>query len=392
MARPMSAPFAFLVLLLVTSTLQAAPPAVRLEKVVGGLTHPTNLVSDGSTDRLYVTEQRGLIRLIKDGQIDSKKTPFLDIKSEVFDQGECGLLGLAFHPKFAEKGLFYVDYTSKRPNLKTIIAEFRASPGSLRAEPGSERVVLTIDQPQANHNGGQLQFGPDGMLYIGMGDGGAANDTAKGHHEPGGNAQYLATMLGKILRIDVTPRDAYAVPKDNPFVSNPPVPDARPEIWCFGIRNAWRFSFDRKTGDMWCGDIGQDTWEELDLIVKGGNYGWRPREGFHATPKIQPPEEPKYSAAIDPVLEYKHLDRNVSVTGGYVYRGKAMPELVGYYVYGDYASGRIWAMKYENGKVTENVELYHDWGLTPSSFGEDASGELYVCAHEPGVVYRIVAK
>src|SRR3954451_761329 len=195
---------------LAVSTVGAAPPSIRLEKVVGGLTHPTNSVTDLSADRMYITEQRGLVRLVKGGEIDSKKSPFLDIRKVVFDQGECGLLGIAFHPKFAENGLLYVDYTSKRPDLKTIIAEFRVSPGATQCEASTERVALTIDQPQANHNGGQLAFGPDGMLYIGMGDGGAANDTAKGHHEPGGNAQDLSTLLGKILRIDVTPRDAYA--------------------------------------------------------------------------------------------------------------------------------------------------------------------------------------
>jgi len=356
-----------------------APPAIGLEKVAGGLEHPTEVVFDPA-GRMFVVEQHGRIRLVKNGQLDDKPY-FLDIQKSVFDQGECGLLGMALHPDFAKNGLFYVNYTTKKPRLRTIVGEFHVDPQSDHCDAGAERVVIAIDQPYANHNGGQIKFGPDGMLYIGMGDGGS-------HDDPHNASQDVHNLLGKILRIDVNGRDGnlgYSIPKDNPLVGK----GGREEIWAGGLRNPWRFSFDTKTGELWTGDVGQNDWEEIDIIIKGGNYGWRAREGFHQNPQRE--TEKVDGAAIDPVWEYPHKPRDLSITGGYVYRGKVMPQWQGWYFYGDYASGRIWALKAENGKAVENKLVYHDWGLAPSSFGEDRAGELYVCAHERGIVFRITS-
>jgi glucose/arabinose dehydrogenase len=361
----------------------AATPAIRLDRFVDGLEHPVDLQLDPA-GRVFIVEQHGRIRLVTNGKLDNRRQPFLDIQDRVFDQGEMGLLGLALHPDFEKNGLFYVNYTVQKPKRKTIVSEFHVDPRATRADAKSERIVITIDQPFPNHNGGQVRFGPDGMLYIGMGDGGK-------HDDPYNNAQDPKSLLGKMLRIDVTAtRNGYAIPKDNPYVG---VPSARPEIFASGLRNPWRFSFDRKTGEIWTGDVGQNDWEEIDLITKGGDYGWRAREGFHQNPQL--PGEPVNPKAIDPVLEYPHnkmTDRNLSITGGFVYRGSAIPALCGWYIYGDYASGRIWALRSENGKAEENVQLFQDWGLAPSAFGEDQDGELFVLAHERGVVLRIVPK
>jgi glucose/arabinose dehydrogenase len=363
------------------------PPALRLEPLARGLKQPVYLTHDG-TPRRFIVEQAGTIRLItEDGTL--AKQPYLDIVKRVTSGGECGLLSVAFHPKFADNGYLYVNYTAKpKKQLQTIIARFKTDPSATRVDASTEQVLLTIDQPYSNHNGGQIQFGPDGMLYIGMGDGGAGGD-------PHGNGQKTDTLLAKILRIDVDAADAgYAVPKDNPFVGKP---NWRPEIWATGLRNPWRFTFDRATGDCYTGDIGQNLYEEIDLVVKGGNYGWRNREATHAFNGGSMRKD-----FIDPIAEYGR-DKGQSVTSGYVYRGKRFPQLAGWFLYADYASGRFWALKQKGGKVIANEEIdvtYKDVTgkerptlnrIQTSSFGEGVDGEHYVCDHN-GVVYRVVAK
>ena len=373
-------------------------PRIRLEPFGPKLDKPVQVVTD-TGGRLFIIEQVGRALLYKDGQPVSP--PFLDLTKKVHVEFECGLLGVAFHPKFAENGYFYVNYTAKvpvagpkDPQLKTFISEFRADPRAPQADPKSERVVLTIDQPFSNHNGGHLEFGPDGMLYIGMGDGGSA-------HDPHNNGQKPGTLHGKMLRIDVTPREGYAVPKDNPFVGKE---GWAPAIWAYGLRNVWRFSFDRETGLLYAGDVGQDLWEEIDIIVKGGNYGWRIREGMHDLhPVKDPPKD-----MIDPIYVYHHNNVRLlpepgvrgaaSVTGGCVYRGKKHPALRGWYFFGDYSHGTVYGLRYENGKVTASGIMIDPKDpaksggqrpTQPSAFGEDAEGNLYMCDVN-GRVYRIV--
>src|SRR5687768_6855675 len=356
----------------------AGAPKIKLVPLVRGLQQPLYLTHDG-TDRTFILEQVGRIRLYQGGQL--QKTPYLDIAKRVVSGGECGLLGLAFHPDFASNGYFYVNYTTRggggaggggRGKLITVISEFRADPKSDRVDPSTERIILTFDQPYPNHNGGQVLFGPDGMLYIGVGDGGAAGD-------PLNAGQRTDTLLGKILRIDVTPRDKYAIPPDNPFVNRP---GHRGEIFAIGLRNPWRFSFDRQTNVLYCADVGQDKWEEVHVIEKGGNYGWRLFEGSH---QFRPePDMPK--ELVPPIKEYSH-DLGLSITGGYVYRGKRSPSLAGWYLYGDYSSGRIWGLRYENGTLTGDAQLLHS-RTQPASFGEDVNGEIYLCDHN-GVVFRV---
>jgi glucose/arabinose dehydrogenase len=356
-------------------------PALRLVPVITKMDHPVYFTSDG-TRRAFVVEQPGRIRLFERRNLAG--SIYLDIKSDVFYQGECGLLSMAFSPKFTENGLLFVNYTSrKRGKLETYISEFHADPKASKVNPDTERMVMTIDQPYANHNGGQIAFGPDGMLYIGMGDGGSANDPEK-------RAQNLNSLLGKMLRIDVSPRNGYAVPKDNPFVGRS---DTRPEIWAYGLRNPWRFCFDRDGGICYTGDVGQNVYEEVDVVEKGSNYGWRPREGLHPNPNI--PHEELNGSAIDPIAEYTH-QIGQSITGGYVYRGKKWPKLQGLYLYADYASGRFWCLRHEKGKVGDAAQCDATIDgkstvnrMQPSSFGEDAQGEMYVCDHNRGTIYRI---
>ena len=361
-------------------------PRVRLQTVAKGLSSPVDVVSDGSADRMFVVEQPGRMRLMINGRLESR--PYLNIADRVTHQGECGFLGVAFHPAFAKNGYFYVNYTtgsSRGRDLRTVISEFRADPKAKVVDAGTERIVMEIPQPYNNHNGGQVMFGPDGMLYTGMGDGGAAND-------PQNRAQNPRELLGKILRIDVTPRDGYAVPKDNPFVGDDRF---RPEIWAWGLRNPWRFSFDRATGTCYTGDVGQNAYEEVHVIEKGGNYGWRIREGFHP---FRGNEKPPTGTLIDPIAEYGR-DKGQSITGGVVYRGKKFPALDGIYFYADYASGRFWGLKYADGKTLANEELRVTINgqptinrVQPSAFGEDKAGEVYVCDHSRGNVYVIVAE
>lgn len=364
-----------------TFTPTAAPPTptpsqppleaagLILTPVAGGFTKPVFVThaNDGS-GRLFVVEQPGRILILKDGQ--TNPAPFLDIVALVgSDALEQGLLSVAFHPNFAANGYFFVDYTNKQGD--TVIARYSVSANPDAADPASAKVLLVIDQPYVNHNGGQLAFGPNGYLYVGTGDGGSAND-------PHNNGQSLDTLLGKILRLDVDRADPYGVPGDNPFVNRP---GARPEIWSFGWRNPWRFSFDRATGDMYIADVGQNQYEEVHVEPAGSpggqNYGWRLLEGRHC---FNPPEcDPQSVPAVLPVAEYDH-SQGCSVSGGYVYRGTRFPGLNGIYFYGDFCSGIIWGLRRAAGGGWEQARLLQS-NLAISSFGQDEAGELYVVDH-----------
>ena len=353
-------------------------PEIRLQPVVSGLTDPVSLTHDGARDdRLFVVEQAGVIRVIENGRL--LDSPFLDIRDRVASGGETGLLSVAFHPHYADNGYFYVDYTTRdHLILYTVVSRFRRS-SPLHADVGSEAVLLKVTQPFSNHNGGQIAFGPDGLLYIGMGDGGAAND-------PLDHGQNLGTLLGTLLRIDVDHAEAplpYAIPANNPFRSTQ---GARAEIWAYGFRNPWRFAFDTLTGRLFVADVGQDQVEEIDVVSAGGNYGWDIFEGDRCRKARSLCVNPKLRA---PIQTYRH-PQGMAVTGGYVYRGAALPQLCGVYVYGDYATGRIWGLIYDpaRDRVTAQRELLRT-SLNISSFGTDRDDELYVLGHRSGVVMRV---
>ena len=357
------------------STAPAEIPKLTLEKFVDGLTRPVYLThTSDDSGWLYIIEQPGRIRVVQEGAL--VETPFLNITDRVGSSGnEQGLLSMAFAPDYKLSGYFYVNYTNKDGD--TIISRFSTTPDRSAANADSELVILKIDQPYANHNGGQLQFGPDKMLYIGMGDGGSQGD-------PKGSAQDPQDLLGKLLRIDVQNANAtqpYAIPVDNPKWDSKEV---RPEIWAFGLRNPWRFSFDRTTGNMFIADVGQNTIEEVNVQpadIGGLNYGWNKREGqeAYAGGEMQP-------NFTDPVTQYQHSE-GCSITGGYVYRGQAIPALQGVYVYGDYCNGNMWALRQDPSGTWVNTALPNA-GFQISSFGEDAVGELYVMDLD-GTVYRV---
>ena len=346
----------------------ADPDHLRLVAFASGLNRPINVTNAGDgSNRLFVNEQDGVIRVVEpDGALRSE--PFLDIRRLVLSGGERGLLGLAFHPDFPAQPRIYVDYT-RVPDGATVIAEFHATAD--RADLASERVVMLIPQPFANHNGGQLAFGPDGYLYIGMGDGGSGGD-------PFGNGQNTHALLGKILRIDVDGQPAtgkaYAIPHDNPFAPAGIRPGAgAPEVWAYGLRNPWRFSFDSANGDLYIGDVGQSAWEEIDrqpADSRGGeNYGWNQMEGDHCyRPGCNP------SLYIKPIAEYGH-DQVCAVIGGYVYRGSRQPSLRGVYVFSDNCSGILWTLQVDAGRLAPKVVL--DSGSSISSFGVGDDGEIY---------------
>ena len=363
-----------LVLLFALVLSLSARAAIVFETVATDLSDPVSITHAGDS-RLFITLQIGQV-VIHDGT-GRLPTPFLDIRSLVSAGNERGLLSVAFHPRYQENGFFYVNYTNTQGD--TVIARYSVSASDPnRADPASARQLLFIDQPFANHNGGQLQFGPDGYLYIGMGDGGAGGD-------PGNRAQNLTDLLGKMLRIDVN-GNPYSIPPSNPFVQNTA---ARPEIWSSGLRNPWRFSFDRHTGDLWIADVGQGSLEEIDFqsrwSIGGENYGWRIMEGTRCfSPTVNCPR----TNLVLPVIEYGHTNGACSVTGGYVYRGTRSPRLFGQYIYGDYCNGVIWAATREpDGRVTSRQLI--DTTFNISTFGEDFNGEIYVADHG-GVVYRIV--
>lgn len=351
------------------------PADYRLTLIAAGLQKPTSLTHAGDgSGRLFITEQVGRVRIVANGQLLPQ--PFLDIVSLVGSRSsEQGLLSVAFHPQYARNGYFFVNYTDT--NGDTVIARYRVSADPERADPASRTVLLTIDQPYANHNGGQLQFGPDGYLYVGMGDGGSAGD-------PHNNGQRLDTLLGKMLRLDVDSVSPYGIPPDNPFRARP---DARPEIWAFGLRNPWRFSFDRATGDLYIADVGQNAYEEVDFQPahsRGGeNYGWNLMEGNHPYRGSPRPD------LTPPVAEYSHAEGGCSVTGGYVYRGTRLPGLNGFYIFGDYCSGLTWTLRQSATDVWER-RLFLRTNLRISSFGEDEGGELYIVDHA-GAIYRLEA-
>jgi len=351
---------------------------IKAQPVVTGLSSPVDIAHAGDgSGRLFIILKGGRIVIFDGAQILSP--PFLDITSLVSSGGERGLLGAAFHPNYVANGFFYVSYTDIAGD--SVIARYSVSLDFNRADPTSGVILLTIPQPFSNHNGGQLQFGPDGYLYIGIGDGGSGGD-------PQNNGQDLGTLLGKILRIDVDSGFPFTVPPDNPFVG---IVGARDEIWSFGLRNPWRFSFDRLTGDMFIGDVGQNSWEEVDFqpanSTGGENYGWRLMEGNSC---FNPASNCNNGTLTLPILVYDH-SVGCSVTGGYRYRGSKNPNLNGLYLYGDFCTGLIWGAQ-EDGLGGWNTTVLLDTNFSISTFGEDESGEIYF-AHlsaTNGAIYQVV--
>jgi glucose/arabinose dehydrogenase len=375
-----------------TNRMHSPFPTIQLQPVAFGFASPVTVTNAGDGGgRLFIVQQTGEIRILIDGTV--LPTPFLDISDLVgCGCGEQGLLGLAFHPDYANNGFFYVDYTDDAGDTQVERYTVSAKDPNV-ADPDSAYTILTQDQPFSNHNGGQLAFGPDGYLYVGLGDGGSGGD-------PQENGQNLQTWLGKILRVDINgddfpadPERNYAVPPDNPFVGDP---NGFDEIWAYGVRNPWRFSFDRLTGDLFIADVGQNAWEEIDFqpaaSAGGENYGWDVLEGMHCF-EDQPPgscTEFLNGGSTLPVLEYSH-SLGCSVTGGYRYRGQLYAQLDGIYFYSDLCSGTIWgAIQDKQGRwVSQNML---ESGLTVTTFGEDEAGEIYVANYSGGALYRIVAE
>jgi glucose/arabinose dehydrogenase len=349
--------------------------SITLERVVNGFDNPLYVTAPPGDSRLFVVEQTGRVRIIANGAV--LQTPFLDLRSRISSGGERGLLSIAFHPSYATNGFFFVNFTDS--NGDTRVERFHVSANANVADAASSTLIIGVAQPYANHNGGLVMFGVDGMLYIGMGDGGSGGD-------PLGHGQNRNSLLGKMLRIDVSGTLPYTIPPSNPFVGQAGM---RGEIWALGLRNPWRFSFDRQAGQLYIGDVGQGVYEEVNVVAAtqaGLNYGWNTMEGTHC-----------YNAGTCnrtgltlPLVEYSHSD-GCSVTGGYVYRGSRLPELVGRYFYSDYCSGWLRSVRIVGGVATSP----RDWGITSvgniTSFGEDAGGELYVTSAN-GSVYRIARR
>jgi glucose/arabinose dehydrogenase len=384
------------------NTLSQPLPKVQLSPVFTNLTCSFPVRMEEASDdshRFFIVEQDGRILIVRRGTTNVDE--FLNITNrQPHATYEQGLLSLAFHPHFKSNALVYIYYNQPNPR-RSVISELKVSASnSNRADLASERIILELSQPSDVHKGGQVSFGPDGFFYVGLGDGGPQSD-------PSNTGQNLSALRGKILRIDVNTRSspnyvdkqkplAYGIPKDNPFFNEPELPDGsvRKEIWAYGLRNPWRFSFDRATGELWVGDVGQDKWEEIDLIVKGGNYGWCLREGAH---RFKPgPDGARY---IDPVIEYPHDPKllpeskfpkhgiGMCVIGGYVYRGKKHPPLQGIYLYADFALGNIWGLRYKDGAVTEDGLLVQQ-PKNITTFAEDLDGELYVLTSD-GHIYEV---
>ena len=368
-----------------------SPVEVNLQLVTDALSYPTAFAAPDTKSRdLFVCEQKGKIRIIRNGKLLPK--PFLDFTDEVLmmnSSDEMGLLGLAFHPQYAKNGKFYVYFSKRTPKTpsidhQSIIREYKASAGNADlADKATSKDVLVINEPESNHNGGDIKFGPDGFLYIGVGDGGAYND----RHGTYGNGQNLNTLLGKILRIDVN-AVPYTIPKDNPFIKTE---NAKPEIYAYGFRNPWRISFDKLNGRLFAGDVGQNNWEEVDIVTKGGNFGWRVREGTH----VKFPNDPDPKNWINPITDYGR-NEGISVTGGFLYRGKKLPELSGKYIFGD-LMGTVWSLTDINQELwkREKLSISKEPGhLQIYSFGEDQQGEIYMLVNlieeEKGAVYKIV--
>jgi glucose/arabinose dehydrogenase len=356
-------------------------PAPTLTLLVSGLSSPLGLEqpNDGS-GRLFVVEQGGRIKIIQNGGVLA--TPFLDVTSKISTGSEMGLLGVTFHPNYSANGKLYVNYTrTVSGQIQSVIAEYTASPANAnQVNIATERILLTVDQVSnfTNHKAGQLAFGPDGLLYFGLGDGGSGGD-------PFGHGQSTATLLGKMMRIDVNSTDPglqYHVPSDNPFVGG----GGLPEIWAFGFRNPWRFSFDRGTGRLFIADVGQDQFEEVDIGQKGGNYGWNTMEGMHC---FNPPSGCNTTGLILPITEYSHAEGN-AVIGGFVYRGMNLPSLRGVYVFGDLGTGKIFVLQ-ETSPNVFNRTLLMTTGKTISTFGQDQAGELYLVDIGTGSIFKIAA-
>ena len=350
------------------------PDSYEWRLIARGLNRPIGLANAGDdSGRLFILEQAGIIRILGEEQLLAE--PFLDITDRVGCCGERGLLGLAFHPQYSENGFFFVNYTDLSGD--TVIARFQASEDINRADPVSEVKLLIVEQPYGNHNGGSLAFGLDGYLYIGLGDGGSGGD-------PLGNGQNTNTLLGKILRLDVDQGDPYAIPSDNPFAQG----GGAPEVWAYGLRNPWRFSFDRLTGELLIGDVGQGSWEEIDYLPAsnpgGVNFGWNYKEGNQPYGSTGAPGNIELT---DPVAVYGR-DQGYSVTGGVVYRGEQMPEWQGIYFYGDYGSGLIWGLlRVEDGAWQSRVLF--ETGASLTSFGENESGEVFFVSYQ-GDLYQLV--
>lgn len=332
----------------------------------------------GDATRWFAVELEGFIRVFANDQSAATSDVFLDITDRVTSGGEQGLLGIAFHPNFPATPDVYVSYTG---GLTSFVSRFSSPDGGQTLDPNSEQVIITIAQDDTNHNGGHLEFGPDGYLYLGLGDGGGAGD-------PNGRGQDNRRLLGTMIRLDIDGGAPYAIPPGNPFEANPVCPTGTsqnlecPEIYAWGLRNPWRYSFDSQTGTLWAGDVGQGSWEEIDIITTGGNYGWNEREGAHCF------QAGCDTNSIDPITEYGR-DLGASVTGGFVYRGSAIPDLVGWYVYGDFVSGRIFGIPANSPTGTETIELL-DTSLSIATFAEDENGELYVVDFGPdSTIHRI---
>ena len=360
--------------------LDTGPDRLRLERVADGLDDPIGLTSAGDgSGRLFVNERSGVVRVIaRDGRLQDRA--FVDLSDRIDAGGERGLLGLAFHPNFATNRRLFVHY-SRAGDGATVVSELTAAADLKTADPRSERVLFTIPDPFVNHNGGQLAFGPDGYLYIGLGDGGGAGDPLQ-------NAQNPNVLLGKILRIDVdrTGGGQYGIPANNPFAPDGVRPGGgRAEIWALGLRNPWRFSFDPDGGDLYIGDVGQGSWEEIDRqpadSAGGENYGWNVMEGRHCFGG-----DCDQTGYVKPIAEYGH-DQGCSVTGGYVYRGDAQAELQGVYVFGDFCSGIIFTLQVDEGTVDPKPVL--ESGLGVSSFGTDEAGEIYL-VDIGGAIYHVL--
>jgi glucose/arabinose dehydrogenase len=377
-----------LYLKLILTLSMANPNQVRFEQVheVLRFLEPVQVVFDGVHDNtMYVVEKSGIVRRVSTRADAAEKPVYLDIKERVADKNdEEGLLSLVFHPEFEKNGNLFVWYTAHRPR-RGVLSKFTTTPESQEVDPASEVVLLEVDEPWGNHNGGTVLFGPDGFLYLGIGDGGAAND-------PQESGQNKKTLLGKIIRININKPEEdrpYSIPSDNPFVG---VGNTREEIWATGMRNPWRMSFDRETGKLWAGDVGQHAWEEIDVVVKAGNYGWNVREGYHEFQGDQSGAD----QMIDPVFEYGRRSGG-SITGGYVYRGPTISWLIGDYVYADYLSKRIWSLTRTEGDkpAYKANQIATTTPLSISSFGENPDGEILACGFQTpyasiGKIYRLV--
>ncbi len=369
---------------------------IKLLEIASGFTSPVAFaVAGDGTNRLFIVEQSGRIKIIKSQNV--LPVPFLDLSKKLdrlnIAYSEEGVLGLAFHPEYKTNGRFFVYYSAPAINPSddhaSIISEFKVSLNADVADAGSEKIIMVIAQPESNHNGGMIAFGPDNMLYIGTGDGGGGGD----RHGNIGNGQDLNSLLGKILRIDVDKKVPYQIPTDNPFIK----PGCKPEVFAYGLRNPWKFSFDRVTGKLFCGDVGQNKFEETNVIEKGKNYGWRIMEANHCFN----PEVNCESANLElPIDEYSHTEGN-SITGGFVYRGKSFPSMHGYYIFGDW-SGKVWALKKDSQQAWKKFDVIsegnksNDLNKKVNSFGEDENGELYIITQngfgpksKTGSVYKI---